>query len=343
MTATRIRDLKDDGELAIRFNQKVGKSMETAAKEVEKFHLLRHGGKGTGAAVEIGFAEKYSTKDGPSAAVACALLGESILTGVELDRDFAVTGDMNADGEVQPVGGVAGKIRGAINSDLSIIAIPASSLNVLSDSAAMGDFETFRDIQIFSVSTFEEALAIAKAEDLRDAEMSESLRTFEEVQEVLSQDGGERWLANPHVHERLRKVISLTPNHQSATFLLLQGLGQAPQSLSLSGSFLEIYKAVRPVREALETGEIPEDTEGLSHSMFDLRRIRPKLDPRTRGCADALEDFSSTIKQVGDTDLERATSRIPKLVEDLNDSWDKVVSEYKKIRSNPEIQEELGL
>ncbi|MDF1659752.1 MAG: hypothetical protein P1U58_19220 [Verrucomicrobiales bacterium] len=342
MTATVMGDTVSGG-LQINFNQSVGDSMESALKEVIKFHQLRHSVDESRKEIEISFEEQYSSKDGPSAAVACALLAESIVTGTELDRTFAVTGDLNADGAVQPVGGIDGKIRGAINANCSIIALPKESSNVLSDYAVLGQLKPFIDIQVFSITTFDEALQLSKASEQRSEETQLSIDTFSKVQEVLQKPGGEKWLSNPHVHDKLRIVLKNTPNHESAKYLLLKGLGRSPESLSLSGSFLQIYRATTPLRGALESGEIPEDTGDLSQSMFNLRRIRAKLDPRTRACADALEDFSGSLKKVGDTNLFAANSRIPKIVEELESSWSDVLREYKKIRNDPEIQEELAL
>ena len=54
----------------LRFNQPVGKLMKGATAEVEKFMKVRHAGKlPADYTVEFGFANKYSLKDGPSAAV----------------------------------------------------------------------------------------------------------------------------------------------------------------------------------------------------------------------------------------------------------------------------------
>ncbi|WP_075089859.1 S16 family serine protease [Verrucomicrobium spinosum] len=90
------------GPASVAFNQEVGPSMTTALGEVVKFHSVRHDGALRDHRMELSFDDKYSPKDGPSAAVACALLLESLVTGVELDPGFSVTGDMNADGRYSP-------------------------------------------------------------------------------------------------------------------------------------------------------------------------------------------------------------------------------------------------
>ena len=343
MNATVLEDKFFGRGLEIQFNQKVGESTESALREVVKYHAIRNPEANHAQLIEIGFGEQYSSKDGPSAAVACALLVESILTGKELDSTFAVTGDMNADGTVQAVGGIDGKIRGATKGGAGIVAIPNANSATLSDLAILGETTYFINIQIFSIATFEDALELARTESDRSPAVRDSLAAFGEVQKVLRRPDGAKWIVNPHVISRLEEVVRLTPNHESARHLLLMGRKQTSPQLSLAGSFLQIYRSVKPMRSALNEGVIPEDTRGLSESIFTLRRVRSLLDPRTRGCADALEDFAETIKKIGDTDFGTAQSRVPRLVEELNETWIRVVDEYEKIQSDAQIQEELML
>lgn len=343
MNATVLDDAYFTGTLEVKFNQEVGDSTLSAMREVLKFHKIRNEASNQAQLIEIGFGEQYSSKNGPSAAVACALLVESILTGKELDPSFAVTGDMNADGTVQPVGGIDGKIRGATKGGAVIVAIPKGNVTTLSDLAVLEETTYFINIQIFSISTFEEALELASAESDRSAAVRDSITAFSEVQKVLIRPDGAKLISNPHVISRLEEVLRLTPNHESARHLLLVGQRKTSAQLSLSGSFLQIYRSVKPMRSALSEGVIPEDTRGLSESIFTLRRVRSRLDPRTRGCADALEDFAETIKKIGDIDLSAARSRVPKLVDQLNADWTRVVDEYEKIRSDTQIQEDLML
>jgi len=342
MNAAVVKEDHLEG-LAIRFNQEIGESMKSALGEVVKFHNIRNRDRNPKKLIEIGFDEQYSSKDGPSATVACALLTESILADVELDSSFAVTGDMNADGTVQPVGGIDGKIRGATKGGCKHVAIPKKNCTTLSDLAILGEVGPFINIQIFSISTFEEALALARTEADRGAAIQESMAAFAEIQKVLGAPDGAKWLGNPHVDARLQKILQSTPNHESAKHLLLVGRKNAGNQLSLTGSFLQIYKAIKPVQSALEEGVIPDNTSGLSESMFKLRKVRKFLDPRTRGCADALEDFAEAMKKIGDTNLTAATSRVPKLVDEINAAWDRVALEYEAVESDPEIQEELNL
>lgn len=105
-------------ESTLAFNQKIGPMMEQALQEVRKFQTIRQGRWPAGFQIEVSFADKYTPKDGPSAAVACALLLEGLFTGTVWDSAMAVTGDLNADGSVQPVGGLPAKIRSAVGLEV---------------------------------------------------------------------------------------------------------------------------------------------------------------------------------------------------------------------------------
>jgi hypothetical protein len=52
--------------------------------------------------MQLSFEDKYRAKDGPSAAILCAMLLDNLFTGAELESEFAITGDLNADGSIQP-------------------------------------------------------------------------------------------------------------------------------------------------------------------------------------------------------------------------------------------------
>jgi hypothetical protein len=211
--------------------------MKSALNEVEKYLTVKHKGVPKGKVVEFAFEEQYSNKDGPSAAVACALLLDSLITGSELDSKFAVTGDMNSDGAVQPVGGIEGKVRGATNRDCTHIAIPRKNARSLIDWIVLGDIEPLVNNQVFTIGNFEETSALAVSPDKRDEALQNAITIFSEVQKVLKRPNGLTYLGNRLVRGRLQEIIKAVPNHESAKLLLLHSLGKAPSTLSLRGGF----------------------------------------------------------------------------------------------------------
>ena len=57
----------------------------------------------------------------------------------EYDPKFAVTGDLNSDLSVQPIGGVTAKIRGATKAKCNIVAVPYANAKGLADLFVSGD------------------------------------------------------------------------------------------------------------------------------------------------------------------------------------------------------------
>ena len=148
--------------MRVLFNQRVGKDMHSALNEVIKHLRVKHDSWPSGYEVEIAFEDRFTLKDGPSAAVPCALLLDSLITGNKIDPSFAVTGDMNADGSIQPVGGVPAKVRGAFSKDCKIVAIPLKNARALSDLVILSGIEPVSRIQVFTVKHFREASALAE-------------------------------------------------------------------------------------------------------------------------------------------------------------------------------------
>lgn len=333
-------------DLSVQFNQEVGEMMATALKEVEKFIQLRHPEKRYTGKVEVAFENQYSSKDGPSAAVACALLLDSLITGEEISLDIALTGDMNADGLVKPVGGIYGKIRGAEKAGRSIVAIPEKNQESVLDMMIASGPESICGIQIFSIGKFEEAYQLSRAEGDRPTPLKEALLEFSEIQGVLQKAGGMRFLKNPHVIERLKKVIELAPNHLSAKSLLLAGTGTVPSQLSLRGSLIQIDIAAEPLIRSIQSDnfdpqESPFADDEYAKSLSSLRRIRPMLDPRTMDCVDSLIDFSGLMREWVNN-RPKSHTKIRELMNRINSAAGRVDSEYENIESDADIREELN-
>ena len=321
---------------AVAFNQKVGEQMKAATEEVEKFIRIRHPEKLPEKKIELAFSNKYSLKDGPSAAVVCALLADSIITGKEIDPGFAATGDMTATGAVRPVGGVSDKIRGAIEKKCTVVAIPESNQLSISDSYILNGIDSLYQIQICTLSTFEDASALASME--RDEKVQQGLDEFAQVQAVLRKNP--KYVYNNKVKEKLRTVFKLIPNHLSAKLLLLHGLDKGPSKLSLIGSLNGIDNAGAELGIMIENNSYMKsggNDDVLSGLVSNLHRLRPQLDKRTWPYADAYRGLAEFIQGV----RSRKTWN-GQLDREFKSSLSEVNSERDKLLSEPEIQEELN-
>jgi hypothetical protein len=262
MNATVVPGKK--GVFDIKFNQAVGSMMEKATAEVKKFMTVRHGDKlPLGYRTELAFADNYSPKDGPSAAVVSALLTDSIITGEDIDPDFAATGDMTATGEVRPVGGISGKVRGAIKKDCKIIGIPAPNQSSIEDLYIITGIEQLYQIQIFTLKSFDEAhnLALAK----RGADLQKAIEEFSTVQTALKKNP--KFISNSKVLAKLKAID--TASNRFGRMLR-------------DGSFMD-------------TGH----DDVLRDFISEMKRLRSMLDKRTTPYADTygeLADYMKTIR-----------------------------------------------
>lgn len=337
-------DVDKGTPIEVTFNQEVGDMMRTALAEVGKFTRLRHKGWPNGYKVELSFADKYSGKDGPSAAVACALLLNSLITGKENDPEFAVTGDMNADGSVQPIGGVAAKIRGATSGRCKVVAIPSKNESSLADLLITDGPGPFANIQIYSISTFDEAeaLALKVKPEVTQSAISEMAR----VQEVLTKDKSQlaSWLRNQHVISRLQAVRQTAPNNLSAKYLLMFATGKVPVTLSLAGSLDGVDNAASDLIQSIKSNRgqnanaLRKDVVGSS--ITRLQNLRAKCDPRVRAYADAIVRFGSAVKEVQDRP-PTSSARASDLVRAINSAADAADTEMKRLMSDPQVIEEL--
>lgn len=328
----------------IGFNQPVGESMAAALKEVVKFIELRHDGWPRGRTIEIAFEDKYSGKDGPSAAVACALLLDSAIAGTELDPRFAVTGDLNADGAVQPIGGVRAKIRGATNRDCTHVALPEANATSVTDVILTDGFKSIAEIQVFSISTFDEARALASKEHPKD--LAKAMESFAAIQNVYRRQPRSfaKSLEHPKVIEKLNEVLAAAPNHLSASIMLAHALGKAPPTLSLQGSVAFIDTTAFKMVDVIDNGKVAKigafDEHQVADAVGELKRMRLRLDQRTWKWADVLITYGTQLHE-WQTNRPKSVNNQNKLVDSINAAGDRARAERKTLMSNKEVVEEL--
>jgi ATP-dependent Lon protease len=101
--------------------------------------------------------EGATPKDGPSAGVAMAVAITSVLTGVPIRKDIAMTGEITLRGRVLAIGGLKEKLLAALRSGVKTVLIPLENEKDLADVP-----ENVRSgLTIIPVSTVDEVLAKA--------------------------------------------------------------------------------------------------------------------------------------------------------------------------------------
>jgi ATP-dependent Lon protease len=107
--------------------------------------------------IHVHVPEGATPKDGPSAGVAMATVIVSMLTGIPVRRDVAMTGEITLRGRVLPIGGLKEKLLAALRGGIKKVLIPednAKDLAEIPNSVKNG-------LEIVPVSRMEEVLANA--------------------------------------------------------------------------------------------------------------------------------------------------------------------------------------
>merc|ERR1711908_61952 len=111
--------------------------------------------------VHVHVPEGATPKDGPSAGVGMATSIISAITGIEVRRDVAMTGEITLRGRVLPIGGLKEKLLAAQGGGLTPVLIPKDNEKDLDD---IPD-NVKSSLKIMPVAMVDEALSAALARE----------------------------------------------------------------------------------------------------------------------------------------------------------------------------------
>jgi ATP-dependent Lon protease len=136
--------------------------------------------------IHVHVPEGATPKDGPSAGVAMATAIVSIITGIPVKRDIAMTGEITLRGRVLPIGGLKEKLLAALRGGLKKVLIPeenAKDLAEIPDAVKNG-------LEIVPVARMDEVLRHALVSQPTPIEWQEDAAAIAKHGAAISDDDG---------------------------------------------------------------------------------------------------------------------------------------------------------
>ncbi|MBE0531489.1 MAG: endopeptidase La [Rhodospirillales bacterium] len=170
-----IEALMVPGKGKMTITGKLGSVMQESIQAARSFvqsRALRYGIKPpifTKKDIHVHVPEGAIPKDGPSAGVAMVTSIVSVLTGIPVRRDVAMTGEITLRGRVLPIGGLKEKLLAALRGNLKTVLIPKDNEK---DLAEIPD-NVKRHLTIVPVSTVDDVLKQALTAPLTPIEWNE--------------------------------------------------------------------------------------------------------------------------------------------------------------------------
>jgi ATP-dependent Lon protease len=178
------------GRMSITGNLKeVMKESVSAAASYVRSRATRFGVKPTAfeaTDVHLHVPEGATPKDGPSAGVAMAVAIVSVLTGIPVRKDLAMTGEITLRGRVLPIGGLKEKLLAALRSGIKTVLIPAENAKDLADVPE----NVKSGLEIVPVATVDEVLLRALTGPLTPIEWHEDAEPTAPPAPAEEVDGG---------------------------------------------------------------------------------------------------------------------------------------------------------
>lgn len=287
----------------------VGKQMQTSFDEGLRYVQKQPRDWEKDFSVRLSFEDKFTSKDGGSAGTAFAIAMLAATEKVTLDPMVAVTGDLTVDGTVQPVGAVVEKLRGALDEKCKVTLIPERNSRDVTDLALLDGTASLWDMQIFSISTIDEAFNLARKD--RSGKVADAIARFNTLRARLPAKVTPNYLQSPIVQTELKEILQVAPNHLSASVLLKAAENQLPQELSLNRSVEEILAASYLfVNEVLSPPPEPKEKTKASENkgittfperefnscVTTLQRLSPMLDHRSQDLRMACLAYGSALR-----------------------------------------------
>jgi len=141
--------------------------------------------------IHVHVPEGATPKDGPSAGVAMITAIVSIMTGIAVRRDVAMTGEITLRGRVLPIGGLKEKLLAALRGGIKTVLIPEENVKDLAEIPE----NVKSSLEIIPVARMDDVISSALVRKPEAIEWSES-KSDESASVVAEDDGTESRIAH---------------------------------------------------------------------------------------------------------------------------------------------------
>jgi hypothetical protein len=317
---------KEKDSIPVTFTVPVGHDMQLVLDDVARA-INVHYRLGGVKKLELSFEDKYTIKDGGSVGAAIGTLMLSMIRGLDIDPKIAITGDVTADGQIGKVGGIAAKLRCAAKSDCTLVALPADNFQQVQDAIVYDGPTDISSVQIIGVATLDEAADVARAD--RDSKLAQAIDLFSQIQASMKQSS--KYIFHADAQDKLKEILELAPNHDSAKLLLSYSRHELPR---LSAGATEYYISVA-VKEYWDTPATSAHVADYSaeDALKKLNKLRPIGDLTVRPYLDAwvrLIELYSRSRAGGSVSTEELTAQ-----------YQVMLNAASKLNTNRDLSEKL--
>ncbi len=271
--------------------------------------------------------------------LAVAILLRSVILGDRLDDGIVAAATVNVKqdpdlGLYRLYGYSPVNLEAILAAGFSRVVIPGPLGGLVDDYAVRGEWASLHGSQVWTAGTFEDLYELFAVEDDqrapgnpadgqgREGENSNSeevAQRFKETQALLL-ERGMSMAANPHVMERVTKMLEIHPDHHTANLYRRYGEGAPPKHLSRIGSAEGLraffYREVMPVFRDLpnlEDADVRDKKRDLRDRLTDESR---NVHPDAKGIVTHLEGFEDFMTRFSQSDA----ATIPATATDF-DAW----------------------
>ena len=138
--------------------------------------------------IHVHVPEGATPKDGPSAGLAMVTSIVSVLTGIPIRKDLAMTGEVTLRGNALPIGGLKEKLLAALRGGIKTVLIPEENEKDLVDIPE----NVKSSLEIIAVKNVSEVLKIALTETPIPIEWDEAAEEAAATKTIKDQNEGQR-------------------------------------------------------------------------------------------------------------------------------------------------------